>query len=96
MPCWGQMPRYFTGSLSKLWSAYSTSHLQPGSHISAAHVAARVLAAARALMRRDWLLVVTDLRQESDVLSDWLRGRQPSRAGQTSTAVGATTAYCAG
>lgn len=64
--------------ISKLWSAYSTGHLQPGSHISAAHVAARVLAAARALMRRDWLLVVTDLRQESDVLSDWLRGRQPS------------------
>lgn len=64
--------------ISKLWAAYSTGHLQPGSHSSAAHVAARVLAAARAMMRRDWLLVEADIRQESGILSDWLRGRRPS------------------
>jgi hypothetical protein len=64
--------------ISKLWAAYSTGNLQTGARISAAHVAARVLATAKSMMRRDWLLVVTDIRQQSDVLSDWLRGRQPS------------------
>lgn len=64
--------------ISKLWAAYSTGHLRPGSHTSAAQIAARVLTAARAMMRRDWLLVVTDIRRDSDVLSAWLRGRQPS------------------
>lgn len=64
--------------ISKLWSAYSAGHLQPAAQVTAAQIAARVVAAARSMMRRDWLMVVTDIRQESDVLSDWLRGRQPS------------------
>jgi hypothetical protein len=35
------------------------------------------MADARAMIRRDWLLVDNDIRQHTDVLSDWLRGRQP-------------------
>jgi hypothetical protein len=35
------------------------------------------MADTRAMIRRDWLLVDTDIRQHKDVLSDWLRGRQP-------------------
>ena len=43
-----------------------------------AHIAARVLAAARDQMRRDRLLVWSDIRLRAGVLSHWLRGRQPS------------------
>ena len=43
-----------------------------------AHITARVLAAARDRMRRDWLLVGSDIRLRAGVLSHWLRGRQPA------------------
>ena len=43
-----------------------------------AHIAARVISAARVQMRRDWLLVGSDIRLRAGVLSHWLRGRQPT------------------
>ena len=46
-----------------------------------AHMAARVLAAARDQMRCDWLLVGSDTRLRAGVLS-WLRGRQHSMTQQ--------------
>lgn len=64
--------------ISRLWAAYSTAHLQPAARVTATQIAARVLSAAKSMMRRDWLLVDTDIRQQTDMLSDWLRGRQPS------------------
>jgi hypothetical protein len=63
--------------IRKLWAAYSTARLPPTAPSTAAQIAARVMADARAMIRRDWLLVDTDIRQHIDVLSDWLRGRQP-------------------
>ena len=50
----------------------------PSKQITPAHIAARVLAAARDRMRRDWLLVGSDIRLRAGVLSHWLRGRQPA------------------
>ena len=44
----------------------------------AAHIAERVVSAARSQMRRDWLLVGSDIRLRARVLSHWLRGRQPT------------------
>jgi hypothetical protein len=63
--------------ISKLWAAYSTARLPPTAPSTAAQIAALVMADARAMIRRDWLLVDTDVRQHTDVLSDWLRGRHP-------------------
>jgi hypothetical protein len=45
--------------------------------LTAEQIGARVMADARAMIRRDWLLVDSDTRQHTDVLSDWLQGRQP-------------------
>ena len=50
----------------------------PSKQITPAHIAARVLAAARDRMRCDWLLVGSDIRLRAGVLSHWLRGRQPA------------------
>jgi hypothetical protein len=63
--------------ISKFWAAYSTARLPPTAPLTAAQIAGRVMADARAMIRRDWLLVDTDIRQHTDVLSDWLQGRQP-------------------
>ena len=46
--------------------------------MTAAHIAARVLAAARDRMRGDWLLMGSDIRLRAGVLSHWLGGRQPA------------------
>ena len=43
-----------------------------------AHIAARVISAARIQMRRDWLRAGSDIRLRAGVLSHWLRGRQPT------------------
>ena len=40
----------------------STSWSRPDRQVTPAHIAARVLAAARDRMRRDWLLVGSDIR----------------------------------
>jgi hypothetical protein len=61
----------------KLWAAHSTARLPRTARSTAAQIAARVMADARAMIRRNWLLVDTDIRQHTDVLSDWLRGRHP-------------------
>ena len=64
--------------ITQLWTAYCTSRAPPDRQLTPAHIAARVLAAARDRMRRDWLLVGSDIRLRAGVLSHWLRGRQPA------------------
>ena len=64
--------------ITQLWRAYCHARTQPDQPMLPAHVAARVISAARIQMRRDWLLVGSDIRLRAGVLSHWLRGRQPS------------------
>ena len=64
--------------ITQLWTAYCTARSRPDRQVTPAHIAARVLAAARDRMRRDWLLVGSDIRLRAGVLSHWLRGRQPA------------------
>ena len=63
--------------ITQLWAAYCRSRSQPGQPTSSAHIAARVISAARTQMRCDWMLVGSDIRLRAGVLSHWLRGRQP-------------------
>ena len=63
--------------ITQLWAAYCTSRSRPY-QATPSHIAARDLAAARDRMRRDWLLVGSDIRLRAGVLSHWLRGRQPA------------------
>ena len=51
---------------------------RPEQPMQATHIAARVVPAARSQMRRDWLLVDSDIRLRAGVLSHWLQGRQPT------------------
>ena len=60
------------------FGAYCRSRSQPEQPTLPAHIAARVISAARNQMRSDWLLVGSDIRLRAGVLSHWLRGRQPS------------------
>ena len=39
--------------ITQLWTAYCTPRSRPDRHVTSAHIAARVLAAARGRMRRD-------------------------------------------
>ena len=64
--------------ITQLWTAYCTARSRPDRQVTPAHIAARVLAAARERMRRDWLLVGSGIRLRAGVLSHWLRGRQPA------------------
>jgi len=63
--------------ITQLWVAYCLSRSQPGQPTSPAHIAARVISAARTQMRCDWTLVGSDICLRAGVLSHWLRGRQP-------------------
>ena len=64
--------------IRQLWAAYCTAWSRPDRQMTPAHIATRVLAAARDQMRRDWCLVGSDIRLRAGMLSHWLRGRQPS------------------
>ena len=59
--------------ITRLWEAYCRARTRP---THAAHIAARVVSAARSQMRRDWLLVGSDIR-----LRGW--GAQPLAQGTT-------------
>ena len=64
--------------ITQLWDAYCRARSRPEQPMQPAHIAARVISAARVQMRRDWLLVGSDIRLRAGVLSHWLRGRQPT------------------
>ncbi|CAL5222518.1 g4893 [Coccomyxa viridis] len=64
--------------ITQLWDAYCRARSRPEQPTQPAHIAARVISAARIQMRRDWLLVGSDIRLRAGVLSHWLRGRQPT------------------
>jgi hypothetical protein len=64
--------------ITQLWDAYCRARSRPEQPTQAAHIAARIISAARSQMRRDWLLVGSDIRLRAGVLSHWLRGRQPT------------------
>ena len=64
--------------ITQLWVAYCRCRSQPEQPTLPAHIAARVISAAKDQMRSDWLLVGSDIRLRAGVLSHWLRGRQPS------------------
>ena len=64
--------------ITQLWTAYCTARSRPDRRVTPTHIAARVLAAAKDRLRRDWLLVGSDIRLRAGVLSHWLRGRQPA------------------
>ena len=60
------------------WDASCRARSRPEQPTQAAHIPARVVSAARSQMRRDWLLVGSDIRLRAGVLSPWPRGRQPT------------------
>ncbi|CAL5225233.1 g8021 [Coccomyxa viridis] len=64
--------------ITQLWDAYCRARSRPEQPTQPAHIAARVISAARIQVRRDWLLVGSDIRLRAGVLSHWLRGRQPT------------------
>ena len=86
-PCFEALAGYQLGALAGYGCASlrqrhrvhgCTARSRPDRQVTPAHIAARVLAAARDRMRRDWLLVGSDIRLRAGVLSHWLRGRQPA------------------
>ena len=64
--------------ITQLWDAYCRARSQSEQPTQPAHIAARVISAARIQMRRDWLLVGSNIRLRAGVLSHWLTGRQPT------------------
>ena len=81
--CWIHSTTCSRGSCSSFGKRYVRDSLmgptsRPEQPTQPAHIAARVISAARIQMRRDWLLVGSDIRLRAGVLSHWLRGRQPS------------------
>ena len=75
--------------ITQLWTAYCTARSRPDRQVIPAHIAARVLAAARDRMRRDWLLVGSVIRLPAGVLSHWLRRRQPAMTQEQFSSAGA-------
>ena len=66
--------------ITQLWVAYCRSRSQPEQPTLPAHIAARVISAARNQMRSGWLLVGSDIQLRAGVLSHWLRGSMTAEA----------------
>ena len=70
--------------ICQLWTAYQRPRHQPA--VSAGVVAARILSTCRKALLADWRLATANIRLSAGVLSDWLRGRNPTLTGQEFTA----------
>ena len=75
MPLW---QRLRLATLCQLWAAYQRGRHQPDAAATAGALAARILSSCRKALLADWRLVTVDIRQTAGVLSDWLRGRDPT------------------
>lgn len=66
-------------TICQLWAAYQRGRHQPdAAAITPGAVAARILSSCRKALLADWRLATVNVRQTAGVLSDWLRGRDPS------------------
>lgn len=79
MPLW---TRLRLATICQLWTAYQHARHQPDAVVAAASITARIVSSCRKAILADWRLATVSIRLSADVLSDWLRGRDPTLSRQ--------------
>lgn len=76
MPLWHRLR---LAAICQLWAAYQRGrHQSEAAAITPGAVAARILSSCRKALLADWRLTAANIRLTAGVLSDWLRGRDPT------------------